>query len=98
MQQQHTRIGEGGRLIIPAAYRKALNLHTGDELIIRIEDGELRLFRQSQAVQRIRDVVKKRTTKKMSHTDDFLTMRKLVWNELSQNFEGTLIGTANPID
>lgn len=85
--QQHTKIGEGGRLIIPAAYRKALNLHAGDELIMRLEDGELRLFRKSQAVQRIRSVVKKHTNyigkeirksanKKISYTDDFIAFRK----------------------
>ena len=74
--QQHTKIGEGGRLIIPAAYRKALNLHPGDELIIRIENGELRLFRQSQALQRIRAAVKKKMTKKVNYVDEFLAERK----------------------
>lgn len=77
MQQQHAKIGEGGRLIIPAAYRKALNLHPGDELIIRLEDGELRIFRQSQAVYHIRDAVKRRATRKISsYTNDFLATRK----------------------
>lgn len=76
MQQQHTRIGEGGRLIIPAVYRKALDLHPGDELIIRIENGELRLFRQSQALQRIRAAVKKTITKKINHVEEFLADRK----------------------
>ncbi len=76
MQQQNTKIGEGGRLVIPAAYRKALDLHPGDELIIRIENGELRLFRQSQALQRIRAAVRKKITKKVSHVDEFLAERK----------------------
>lgn len=76
MQQQHAKIGEGGRLIIPAAYRKALGLHVGDELIIRLEAGEIRLFRQSQAIQRIRAVAKKHALKRKSYTDDFLTIRK----------------------
>lgn len=76
MQQHHAKIGEGGRLIIPAAYRKALDLHPGDELIIRIENGELRLFRQSQALQRIRAAVKKKMTKKINYVDEFLAERK----------------------
>ncbi len=73
---QHTKMGEGGRLVIPSAYRKALDLHPGDELIIRIENGELRLFRQSQALQRIRAAVKKRINKKVNPVDEFLTERK----------------------
>lgn len=76
MQQQHTKIGEGGRLVIPAVYRKALGLHPGDELIIRIENGELRLFRQSQALGRIRAAVKKKMAKKVNYIDEFLAERK----------------------
>lgn len=76
MHEQHAKISEGGRLIIPAAYRKALNLHVGDELIIRLEDGEIRLFRQSQAIERIRTAAKKHAVKNKNHTDDFLMARK----------------------
>lgn len=73
--QQHIKIGDGGRLIIPAAYRKALNLQAGDEIIIRLEEGEIRLFRQSQALQRIRAALKK-GGKKVNHTDNFIAVRK----------------------
>lgn len=62
--QQHLKIGEGGRLIIPAVYRKALNLHVGDELIIRLEEGEIRLFRQSEVLKHLRVALKKIQTKK----------------------------------
>jgi AbrB family looped-hinge helix DNA binding protein len=73
--QCHVKIGEGGRLIIPARYRKVLNLHTGDELILRLEDGELRMFRQLNALQKIR-LLAKTTSKKKNYTDDFISFRK----------------------
>lgn len=76
MQQRHAKIGQGGRLIIPAIYRKALNLHIGDELILKLEGDEIHIFRQSQALQRIRTAVKKGAAKKINHTDDFITIRK----------------------
>lgn len=78
MREQHTKISEGGRLIIPAAYRKALNIHTGDELIIRLQDGEIRLFRQAQAIERIRTATRKlaKQGKRISQTDAFLVFRK----------------------
>lgn len=73
--QCHIKIGEGGRLIIPVKYRKALNLHPGDELILRFEDGELRMFRQLNALQKIRCIAKS-TSQQKNHTDSFIAFRK----------------------
>lgn len=73
--QCHVKIGEGGRLIIPSAYRKALNLHIGDDLILRLEDGELRIFRQQNALQKIQAAAKA-TSKQKHHTNDFIAFRK----------------------
>ena len=75
MQEQRIKIGEGGRLIIPALYRKAMGVQLGDELVIRIQDGELRLFQQAEALKRIRAAVK-RGKRKENHTEDFLTFRR----------------------
>ncbi len=73
--EQRIKIGEGGRLVIPAIYRKALNVEPGDELIIRLDEGELRLFHQKKALEHIRNAVKhsKRT---QEATDEFITFRK----------------------
>lgn len=78
MYQQHAKLGAGGRIIIPATYRKALSLHPGDELILSLEEnGEIRLFRQSQAIQRIQAAAKKHALLHgHSHTDNFLAIRK----------------------
>jgi AbrB family looped-hinge helix DNA binding protein len=73
--QCHVKIGEGGRLIIPAVYRKALDLKIGDELILRLDDGELRLFRQLSALQKIQSIAKSKSKQK-NHTDDFIAFRK----------------------
>ena len=74
MLEQRIKMGEGGRVIIPSAYRKALGVHPGDELVIRMKDGELRLFQQAEALERIREVVK-RDQRKDAHTDRFLAFR-----------------------
>ncbi len=39
-----TRIREGGRLVIPSAFRKALGLKPGDEVLLSLEDGEIRVL------------------------------------------------------
>ena len=41
--EARTRINENGRMVIPASFRKALGINPGDELVLRIEDDELRI-------------------------------------------------------
>lgn len=73
--QDHIRIGEGGRVVIPSAYRKALGVVPGDEIIIRLdEDGEIRLYRQQQALDRFRAMLKEQNI--TLSVDDFLTFRR----------------------
>lgn len=76
MLEQRVIVGEGGRLVIPSAYRKELNMKPGDEFVISLENGELRLFRQKQALQRLRQLTKNAKTKSKHVTDDFLAFRK----------------------
>lgn len=52
-----THLGKGGRIVIPASYRKQLGLQTGDELLLRIEDGGLHVQTLTQAIQRAQAIV-----------------------------------------
>ena len=58
-----TKIAEGGRLVIPSQYRRALGLETGDEVIVRAVDGELRILTRAEAVKRAQALVRKRVKK-----------------------------------
>jgi AbrB family looped-hinge helix DNA binding protein len=51
MYQIKTKLGEGGRIVIPAEYRQALGLQVGDEVILRLEGKELRIFTLNQAIR-----------------------------------------------
>ena len=42
-QQVRTRVGEKGRLVIPASFRDALEIKVGDEVVVRLVDDELRV-------------------------------------------------------
>ena len=61
-QQARTRVGEKGRVVIPASFREVLNIKVGDEVELRIEDNELRLStlrsRLARARQRLRQFIK----------------------------------------
>lgn len=46
------RVNEGGRVVIPAEFRKALGIGPGDEVILRLENGEIRLMTVEQSVRR----------------------------------------------
>lgn len=61
-QQTKTRVGEKGRVVIPASFREALDIKIGDEVELRIEDNELRLStlkaRLAWAQRRVRKLIK----------------------------------------
>lgn len=40
MDEQMRKLGSRGRLLIPAAFRRALGLNEGDSVLFRIVDGE----------------------------------------------------------
>jgi len=59
------RINENGRVVIPASFRKALGIHSGDEIVLRVEENELRITtlknRLARAQKRIAPYLKKGT-------------------------------------
>ena len=75
MQNQHVTLGEGGRLVIPSSFRKELHIEPGDALIMRIQDGELRIFSQLTALEKAQKLLGS-LKKVTSATDDFLEFRK----------------------
>jgi AbrB family looped-hinge helix DNA binding protein len=57
MARQRLKISENGRVSIPAAFRRELGVKPGDELIARVEDGELRLTSPRLALERARRIL-----------------------------------------
>lgn len=57
MKQRRLRLGENGRIAIPAAYRRQLGIASGDELIVRVDDDELRLSSPKLALGRARRIL-----------------------------------------
>ncbi len=44
------KLGQGGRVLVPADMRKALGMKIGDELLIKVENQELKIFNLQHAV------------------------------------------------
>jgi len=71
-----TIIREGGRLVIPSAYRKALGLKPGDEVLLSLEDGEIRVVSTRQAVARAQTLVRRYIPKGRKLSDELIKDRR----------------------
>lgn len=70
------KLGPDGRIVIPARLRKALGLKSGDELLIRLEDGELVVYTRAQAIRRAQERVRQYVPEGVSLVDDLLAERR----------------------
>ena len=50
MRAFKTKLGKGGRVIVPAEYRRELGVEPGDEIILHLDEEGLRLYTPAQAV------------------------------------------------
>ena len=71
-----TTIGEGGRVVIPAEFRKSMGLKHGDEIIVSMKDGDIRISTLAQAVRRAQDLVRRYVPDDVSLVDDLIEERR----------------------
>ena len=71
-----TTIREGGRLVIPAAYRKALGLKPGDEVLLTLEEGEIRVVSTRQAIARAQTLLRRYVPKGRSLSEELIKERR----------------------
>jgi AbrB family looped-hinge helix DNA binding protein len=58
MDQMLARMGENGRLVIPAEYRRALGVEPGDELVLVLEDNSVRVLTPREGIRRAQALVR----------------------------------------
>lgn len=58
MPKVMTKLGEGGRLVIPAEYRRALGVDAGDELVLILEENSLRVLTPKEGIRRAQALVR----------------------------------------
>ena len=69
-------LGEGGRLVIPVAYRRAMGVRPGDEVVVRVVDGEVRISSARRAIQRAQELVRRYVSRDRSLADELLRERR----------------------
>ena len=71
-----TKIGAGGRIVIPADLRREIGADIGEEVILRLVGGEIRILTRSQAIQRAQALVRKSIPKGRSLVKELLRQRR----------------------
>jgi AbrB family looped-hinge helix DNA binding protein len=70
------KVNENGRVVIPAAFRKALGIRTGDEVVLRMEDDELRITTMKRRIERAQRLVRKYVKPGTSLVDELIAERR----------------------
>jgi AbrB family looped-hinge helix DNA binding protein len=71
-----TQIGKGGRIVVPAKMRKALQMQAGDEIVMRIENGSIRVIPLRQAVKLAQRAVRRYVPAEVSLVEGLIEQRR----------------------
>ena len=71
-----TKMGQGGRIVVPAKYRKELGLKPGDDVILVLEDGEVRITTLPRVIRRAQELVRRYNPEGRSLVDELIQERR----------------------
>jgi AbrB family looped-hinge helix DNA binding protein len=74
--ETRVRVNDSGRVLIPASFRKALGINIGDEVALRIQDGELRIMTLKRRLKRAQSLVRKHVKPRISLADELIAERR----------------------
>lgn len=76
MDDARVKIAEGGRIVIPAEMRQSLGLRVGDEVLLQLHDGEIRLITVREAIRRAQALVRQMISAHPSLADELVAERR----------------------
>lgn len=76
LKESHTRINDNGRVVIPASFRRALGIQSGDTIVLRIENDELRITSLRQRLARAQHLVRRHVAPTTSLVDELIAERR----------------------
>ncbi|MGE4351789.1 MAG: AbrB/MazE/SpoVT family DNA-binding domain-containing protein [Bdellovibrionales bacterium] len=75
-QQHHTRLQNGGRIVVPVAFRQAMKVTEGDELVLRLDESGLHVYSARQALEKARSMVDQYVGQEESLVDELIADRR----------------------
>ena len=76
VKERHTRINENGRVVIPASFRRALGIHPGETVVLRLENDELRITTLRQRLAKAQQLVRAHVPPTASLADEIIAERR----------------------
>ncbi|HVM71768.1 MAG TPA: AbrB/MazE/SpoVT family DNA-binding domain-containing protein [Anaerolineales bacterium] len=70
------QVYSGGRFVLPLKLRKELQIKAGDEIVLSLEDGSVRLIPLHQAIRIAQQTIKKYVPERTSLAADLIKARK----------------------
>jgi AbrB family looped-hinge helix DNA binding protein len=70
------RINENGRVVIPASFRKALGIKPGDQVILSLEEDELRITTMKRRIERAQRRARQYVKPGVSLVDELIAERR----------------------
>ena len=70
------RVNQNGRVVIPASFRRALGIKAGDEVLLRMEEDELRITTMKKRIERAQRLVRKYVRPGVSLVDELIADRR----------------------
>lgn len=70
------RVNQNGRVVIPASFRKQLGIRAGDEVVLQIQDDELRITTLKRNLERAQQIVRKHVKPGTSLVDELIAERR----------------------
>jgi AbrB family looped-hinge helix DNA binding protein len=71
-----TQISKSGRIVLPAKLRRALEIRAGDEIVMRLENGAIRIIPLRQAVNLAQKAVRQYVPEGVSLVDALIKERR----------------------
>ncbi|KMO44966.1 AbrB family transcriptional regulator [Methylobacterium tarhaniae] len=76
MESRSTKIVDGGKLIIPASFRREMGIQIGDTVVMEMVDGELRVRSRDAAIIEIQRLVRSLVPDGVSLSDELIADRR----------------------
>ncbi|MGA8867468.1 MAG: AbrB/MazE/SpoVT family DNA-binding domain-containing protein, partial [Candidatus Sulfotelmatobacter sp.] len=76
LPEARMKVNENGRVVIPAPFRKALGIKAGDEVVLRVEDDELRITTIKRRIERAQRLIRKHVKPGTSLVDELIAERR----------------------
>jgi AbrB family looped-hinge helix DNA binding protein len=75
-QEAHATLNESGRIVIPASIRRLLGVQPGDEIILLVENDEVRMTTARRRMERAQQLFKQYVGKGARLSDELIADRR----------------------